>query len=136
MNNLTIKRYILKLLKLNNYKKDYRLNIKLPMYLHYTLIGLLLSDGGLERFSETSNVRLSVIMSIKSYPYIFHIYNLFEPYIDTELNVLNIKNTNNINLPWGGDEMNNIYSTIRIPRDPRDRGGFKTHPVTPLGVTG
>lgn len=78
MNNLTIKRYIFKSLKLNNYKKDYRLNIKLPMYLHYTLIGLLLSDGGLQRFSETSNVRLSVIMSINSYPYIFHLYNLFE----------------------------------------------------------
>lgn len=81
---------------MNNYKKDYRLNIKLPMYLHYTLIGLLLSDGWLSKFSERSNVRLSVIMSINSYPYIFHLYNLFEPYIDTELNVLNIKNSNNI----------------------------------------
>lgn len=96
MNNLTIKRFIFKSLKLNNYKKDYILNIKLPMYLHHTLIGLLLSDGGLQRFNEKSNVRLSVIMSINSYPYIFHLYNLFEPYIDTELNVLNIKNTNNI----------------------------------------
>jgi len=115
MNNLTIKRYIYKILKLNNYKKDYRLNIKLPMYLHYTLIGLLLSDGGLQRFSETSNVRLSVIMSIKSYPYIFHLYNLFEPYIDTELNVLNINSSNNI-VPSppleDEEEVRNFYSTV------------------------
>ena len=46
------------------------------MYLHHTLIGFLLSDGGLQRFNEKSNVRLSVIMSINSYPYIFHLYNL------------------------------------------------------------
>ena len=52
MNNLTIKRFIIKSLKLNNYKKDYRLTIKLPMYLHDTLIGLFLSDGGLQRFNE------------------------------------------------------------------------------------
>ena len=45
--NLTLKRYILKTLKLNNYKKDYRLLIKLPKYLNDVLIGLLLSDGGL-----------------------------------------------------------------------------------------
>jgi len=80
MNNLTIKRYILKSLKLNNSKKDYRLNIKLLMYLHYTLIGLLLSDGGLQKFSEITNVRLSVIIFINSYPHIFHLYNIFESY--------------------------------------------------------
>jgi len=47
MKNLTIKRYVLKTLKLENYKKDYRLLPKLPKYLNDTLLGLLLSDGGL-----------------------------------------------------------------------------------------
>lgn len=49
MIDLILKRYILKTLKLENYKKDYRLMSKLPNYLHYTLIGLLLSGGGLEK---------------------------------------------------------------------------------------
>jgi len=46
MTDLTLKRYILKTLKINNYKRDYRLMNKLPPYLMDTLIGLLLSDGG------------------------------------------------------------------------------------------
>jgi len=46
MTDLTLKRYILKTLKINNYKRDYRLMNKLPPYLRNTLIGLLLSDGG------------------------------------------------------------------------------------------
>src|SRR5271167_3275232 len=94
MTDLTIKRYILKTLKLNNYKKDYRLMTKLPKYLNDTLIGLLLSDGGLERPREGSNVRLSVIMSIINYGYVLHLYNLFEPYIDSDLKILDVKGSN------------------------------------------
>jgi len=76
MTNLTLKRYILKTLKLDNYKRDYRLIPRLPKYLNDTLIGLLLSDGGLQKSTDRSNVRLSVTMSMNSYPYIFHLYNL------------------------------------------------------------
>jgi hypothetical protein len=107
MTDLTLKRYILKTLKINNYKRDYRLMNKLPPYLRDTLIGLLLSDGGLQRSTDTSNVRLSVIMSINTYPYIFHLYNLFEPYIDTDLKVIDIKSSNKFN-------NNRNYSTIRF----------------------
>ena len=107
MTDLTLRRYILKTLKINNYKYDYRLMNKLPQYLNDTLIGLLLSDGGLQRSTDTSNVRLSVTMSIKSYPYIFHLYNLFESYIDTDLKIIDIKNSNKVN-------NNRNYSTIRF----------------------
>lgn len=107
MTNLTLRRYILKTLKINNYKCEYRLMNKLPQYLNDTIIGLLLSDGGLQRSTDTSNVRLSVTMSVKSYPYIFHLYNLFEPYIDTDLKIIDIKNSNNINYKRN-------YSTIRF----------------------
>jgi LAGLIDADG DNA endonuclease family protein len=107
MTDLTLRRYILKTLKINNYKCEYRLMNKLPQYLNDTLIGLLLSDGGLQRSTDTSNVRLSVTMSVKSYPYIFHLYNLFEPYIDTDLNIIDIKNSKKINY-------NRNYSTIRF----------------------
>jgi hypothetical protein len=89
--DLTLKRYILKTLKLNNYKKDYRLLTKLPKYLNDVLIGLLLSDGGLEKPTKGSNVRLSVIMSTLNYGYILHLYNLYEPYINSDLNILDVK---------------------------------------------
>jgi len=107
MTYLTIKRYILKILKLNNYKKNYRLMTKLPKYLNDTLIGLLLYDGGLERPTEGSNVRLSVIMSIINYGYVLHLYNLFEPYIDSDLKILDIKGSNNI-------LFTKMYSTVRF----------------------
>jgi LAGLIDADG DNA endonuclease family len=111
MTDLTLKRYVLKTLKINNYKCDYRLMNKLPQYLKDTLVGLLLSDGGLQRFTYISNVRLSVSMSVKSYPYIFHLYNLFEPYINTDLKVIHIKSSN---------KLYNIrnYSTIRFKTIP------------------
>jgi len=46
-------------------------------------------------------------MSINTYPYIFHLYNLFEPYIDTDLKVIDIKSSNKLN-------NNRNYSTIRF----------------------
>jgi hypothetical protein len=107
MTDLTLKRYILKTIKKEDYKRDYRLMANLPKYLNDTLIGLLLSDGGLQKSTETSNVRLSVTMSVNSYPYIFHLYNLFEPYIDTDLKIIDIKNSNKL-------EYNKNYSTVRF----------------------
>jgi hypothetical protein len=107
MTNLTLKRYILKTLKLDNYKRDYRLTPQLPKYLNDTLIGLLLSDGGLQRSTDTSNIRLSVTMSIKNYAYIFHLYNLFELYIDTDLKVLDINSSNLM-------ELGKKYTTVRF----------------------
>jgi LAGLIDADG DNA endonuclease family len=78
-----------------------------PKYLNNVLVGLLLSDGGLEKASDTSNVRLSVNMSFDNYPYIFHLYNIFEPFIDTDLKIINVKSSVNLN-------MNKIYSTVRF----------------------
>jgi hypothetical protein len=54
------------------------------------LIGLLLSDRGLQKSTDRSNVRLSVTMSMLNFPYLFHLYNLFEPYIDTNFNFLDV----------------------------------------------
>jgi len=68
----------------------------LPIYLGNSLIGILLSNGELERASKTSNVRLSINMSFNNYPCIFYLYNLFEPYIDTNLKSMNIYNLNKI----------------------------------------
>lgn len=106
MTDLTIKRYVLKTLNIENYKKDYRLSLKLPKYLNDTLIGLLLSDGGLERPRVGSNVRLSLVMSINNYSYILHLYNLFEPYIDSDIQFLYIKGFNS--------SCNKKYYTVRF----------------------
>jgi len=106
MNNLTLKRYILKTLKIDNYIKDYRI-ADFPPYLKSVLIGLLLSDGGLERSYITSFVRLSVIMSMKNYPYVLHLYNLFEPYINSDIITIDIKNKSNLN-------EQKIYTTVRF----------------------
>ena len=113
MRDLTLKRYILKSLKIKDYKRDYRLMGNLPKYLNDTLFGLLLSDGGLQKSTETSNVRLSVTMSINSYPYIFHLYNLFEPYIDTDLKIMDIKNSNK--LEYNKNNSTVILKTIFAP---------------------
>lgn len=107
------KRYILKLLNADDYNSDYRLKNKLPYYLKHALIGVLLSDGGLERSSETSNPRLSIIMSINSYPNIFHLFNLFEPYINSPLQVVDINNKSKIGLNKKYTTI--IFKTISMP---------------------
>jgi hypothetical protein len=94
-------------LKFHDYKQDYRLTKKFPVYLNYVLIGLLLSDGGLEKSSLNRNVRLSVNMSLNNLPYLFHLYNLFEPYINTDINFLDIKSNKN-------NESFKNYSTVRF----------------------
>ena len=90
MTNYSIKRYVTKTLKLEGYQRDYRLT-KLPTYLDQVLIGLILADGGLERPSLNGGARLSVILSADSLPYVLHLYNLFEPYIDTDVSILEVK---------------------------------------------
>jgi LAGLIDADG DNA endonuclease family len=107
MSDLVLKRYVLKTLKLEGYKRDYKLKTKLPKYLHETIIGVLLSDGGVERSSSSSNVRMNVVMSAKNYPYIFHLYNLFEPYINNDLYALDVTISKNLN-------RSKNYSTLRF----------------------
>jgi hypothetical protein len=103
MKKLT-ERYVLKTLKLENYKKDYRLLSKLLKYLNDILISLLLLDSGLKRPTETSNIRLSIIMSINNYSYILYLYNIFEPYIDSDIKFLYVKGSGNL--------CNKIYFTV------------------------
>jgi LAGLIDADG DNA endonuclease family protein len=107
MTELTLKRFISKSFRLNDYKTDYRLTISLPKYINDTLIGLLLSDGGLEKSSSKSCVRLSVAMSMINFPYAFHLYNLFEPYIDTNIKMLDVKIKDK-------DRLIKTYSTVRF----------------------
>jgi len=88
--------------------------MKLPVYLHYTLIGLLLSDGGLERSVSSGNVRLSVNMSFKNLPYLFHLYNLFEPYTNTDVKILDVKSGKNNKYPK--NYSTSRFKTISMPQ--------------------
>jgi len=89
MTNYSLSRYITKTLKLEGYCQNYRLS-SLPAYLDQTLTGLLLSDGSLEQPSLNGGARLSVILSANNYAYIMHLFNLFEPFIDTGVNMLDV----------------------------------------------
>lgn len=94
----TITRFLKGLYNKNydDYKIDYRNKLTLPSplrgegtnYLHQVLIGLLLSDGSLEKSSKTSLARLSVMFGSLHISYILHIYNLFEPYTDSMVNLI------------------------------------------------
>lgn len=60
MNKTTLLRYINSVKKLPVHKQEYRMKSKLPRYLNDVLVGLLLSDGHLEKTSLTSGARLTV----------------------------------------------------------------------------
>lgn len=83
MNKTTMIRFLNSLNKLEGKKKEYRSKSKLPVYLNDVLVGLLLSDGYLERTSPTSGVRLTVSFGAKHSLYLQHLYDLFEPYTNT-----------------------------------------------------
>jgi hypothetical protein len=65
MNKTTMIRFLNSLNKLEGNKKEFRSKSKLSMYLNDVLIGLILSDGYLERSSPTSAVRLTVSFGAK-----------------------------------------------------------------------
>jgi hypothetical protein len=60
----------------------------MPSYLDQVIIGLILSDGNLEKSSKTSLARLSVIFSSLYISYLLHLYNLFEPYNDSLIRMI------------------------------------------------
>ncbi len=100
MKSNSIKRFLNALFKISEqYKINSRL-VKLPYYIHMALIGLLLSDGSLERPSHTSAVRLSVVFGLKNSPYLLHLYNLLEPYTNSPPDVASVynKQTNSNNM--------------------------------------
>lgn len=110
MSKRSIKIYINSLFKINQqYKIHYRIN-KLPNYLHMVLIGLLLSDGCLEKSSNTSNARLSVNFGLKNSSYLLHLYNLFEPYTNSPPDVISV-----FNKKINSNNMTIRFKTVSLP---------------------
>jgi hypothetical protein len=79
----------------NDYKLGYRVKLNMPSYLDQVLIGLLLSDGSIEKPSKTSLARLSVMFGLLHISYLLHLYNLFEPYCDSLVRVIETFNKKN-----------------------------------------
>jgi len=91
--------------------KNLRITNELPIYLGDVLIGLLLSDGSLERTSSTSAVRLSISFSEKHREYLEFLYNLYKPYINTEPALIRVYNRKT-------NSYNNVlkFKTLSIPQ--------------------
>jgi hypothetical protein len=70
MNKTTMIRYLNSLKKLEGNKKEYRSKSKLSMYLNDVLIGLILSDGHLER-SRDRGLELAFLVPRSLDPSIF-----------------------------------------------------------------
>jgi hypothetical protein len=87
MNKTTMIRFLNSVLKndsLSERDKFIRTRNGLPVYLSEVLMGLMLSDGSLERISPTSGARLSVSFGKKHSEYLRFLFKLFKPYINSE----------------------------------------------------
>lgn len=83
MTGTAIKRFLYILIGTKGqYIIDYPKQVSVP-YVHQTLIRLLLSDGNLHKYSETSASLLCVAFGINNTSYLLHIYNIQERYVNT-----------------------------------------------------
>ena len=114
MKKTTITRYLNTVMKnelLTNKDKFIRTRNELPIYLGEVMIGLMLSDGSLERSSSTSGARLCVNFGKKHEEYLNFLYDLYKPYINT--NPVSIKVFNKKT-----DSYNDVlrFKTISLPQ--------------------
>ena len=91
MSEYSLKRFINRTLKLSPAVQKYRLMRELPSYLSQVVIGLLLSDGGVERPTQTGGARLSVKLGISTLPTIPHFNHLLTPLPDSAILHLEVK---------------------------------------------
>ena len=91
--------------------KFIRTRNELPIYLGEVLIGLMLSDGSLERSSPTSGVRLSICFGKNHEEYLKFIYDMFKPYVNTEPTSIEVYNKKT-------DSYNDVlkFKTISLPQ--------------------
>lgn len=114
MKKTTIIRYLNTVMKnelLTDKDKFIRTRNELPIYLGEVMIGLMLSDGSLERSSSTSGARLCVNFGKKHEEYLNFLYDLYKPYINT--NPVSIKVFNKKT-----DSYNDVlrFKTISLPQ--------------------
>lgn len=104
-------RFLNSLNGLDSYKKSLRSKSKLSLYLDGVIMGLLLSDGYLERTSPTSAVRLTVSFGAKHSAYLMYLFDLFEAYTNTSATTIDVYNrqTKSYNKVWR-------FKTVSLPQ--------------------
>lgn len=104
-------RFLNSLEKLENHKKELRSKSKFSLYINDVLIGLLLSDGYLERSSPASGARLTISFGAKHSAYLMHLFNLIEPYTNTRPTSISVynKQTKTNNEVWR-------FKTVSLPQ--------------------
>lgn len=83
---------------------------ELPSYLNQVVVGLLLSDGSVERPTQTGGARLSVILGISTLPYLTHLFKLFESLTDSGISHLEVKDKKT-----GASYMTVRFKTTMLP---------------------
>jgi LAGLIDADG DNA endonuclease family len=66
-------------------------NFKLDSYLKQVLIGTILGDVHMRRFSDKSNVRIIFRQGSINTSYLLHLYNLFQEYVLTPPKISTVK---------------------------------------------
>lgn len=95
MSEYSLKRFIKRTLRLSPALQELRLLSVLPSHLEQVVVGLLLSDGSIERPSKTGGARLSVILGISTLPYLNHLFELFESLTDSGISQVEVKDKKN-----------------------------------------
>ena len=69
-----------------------RLKFKLNSYLKQILIGNILGDIHMRRFSEKANVRIIFRQGYKNATYLFHLFSLFQEFVITPPSISVVSN--------------------------------------------
>lgn len=90
--------------------KAERENYELDDYLRQVLVGNILGDVHMRRFSENSNVRVIFRQGSTNASYLLHLYELFQRFVASPPTVTNILDTKT-----GRTRHNLSFSTLALP---------------------
>lgn len=87
-----------------------RSKFKLDPFLKQVLIGSLLGDAHMRRFSDKANARLVFRQGSKNASYLLHLYNLFQEYVLTSPKISIVRDKNTEKLRY-----NLSFATLALP---------------------
>lgn len=87
-----------------------RSKFKLDPFIKQVLIGSLLGDAHMRKFSDKANARLVFSQGIQNTSYLLHLYNLFKEYVWTspKISIVTNKNTQKLNFHFS-------FATLALP---------------------
>ena len=90
--------------------KDERSQFKLDPYLKQVLIGNILGDVHMRRFSEKANVRIIFRQGSINAKYLLHLYSLYQKFVATPPSVTTITDS-----ATGNTRYNLSFTTLALP---------------------